>query len=616
MLALEPMLQEYAAAVVKDGRLGRPGCHPGCRPGGPLQVAAVEKFRALARAGFEHIEELGAECDRPTAVSAATGAGAAAAVPARPNARAGPSPARPAVGVRLPPARPGAVPSVLLAGAPRKHSGDGVFALLDPHTAAATADPAQLLQSAPDNSFGGVGGFRVAAPLADRKDNVMTCADVFRECGNDEGLVGFFDVTKLPYVPGSTCAAYINRTGNGWGRNRWVGAVHWPCVNAMADIAYSVGMTEAMQRTSPVAARASANFHQLFAHTFILTMPDSPRRANIVVTVKQLKLKPNEVTLLEGFRPTDWGTAAFEARVEATFGARLASVVDFSVSTDTRPKHITKYPDAAELADLLVLHEKLLDGTVSRKAFEYAQLNGKLMEVLPGSGREVRFSVLLAEVTQNLGWAMVYAAIMRGGYANALILEDDACGSKWYQRDTGLLPMLRRVVPKAGAGGEEGWDLLKLGDCYRDVGGQLRHLPNTRTDSGNLLLEMSPESLESKCLHAFAVSARFAGIMRNASMAAPFSADIQILRELFARWPEYRGLVAQHPVLVQNYEIAASSSIDNRNEADEDRREYHRNQRAHFRNGKYGECSTQHTWNGMSDEMIAKEDARYFGRRA
>ena len=99
-------------------------------------------------------------------------------------------------------------------------------------------------------------------------------------------------------------------------------------------------------------------------------------------------------------------------------------------------------------------------------------------------------------------------------------------------------------------------------------------------------------------------------------MAAHASADIQILRELFARWPEYRGLVAQHPVLVQNYEIAASSSIDNRNEADEDRREYHRNQRAHFRNGKYGECSTQHTWNGMSDEMIAKEDARYFGRRA
>ena len=53
MLALEPMLQEYAAAVVKDGRLRDDR--------GPLQLAAVENFRALARAGFEHIEELGCE---------------------------------------------------------------------------------------------------------------------------------------------------------------------------------------------------------------------------------------------------------------------------------------------------------------------------------------------------------------------------------------------------------------------------------------------------------------------------------------------------------------------------------------------------------------------------
>eukprot|EP00235_Prasinoderma_singulare_P001812 CAMPEP_0119186100 /NCGR_PEP_ID=MMETSP1315-20130426/68848_1 /TAXON_ID=676789 /ORGANISM="Prasinoderma singularis, Strain RCC927" /LENGTH=527 /DNA_ID=CAMNT_0007180535 /DNA_START=69 /DNA_END=1652 /DNA_ORIENTATION=+ len=53
MLALEPMLQEYAAAVVKDGRLRDDR--------GPLQLAAVENFRELARAGFEHIEELGCE---------------------------------------------------------------------------------------------------------------------------------------------------------------------------------------------------------------------------------------------------------------------------------------------------------------------------------------------------------------------------------------------------------------------------------------------------------------------------------------------------------------------------------------------------------------------------
>jgi hypothetical protein len=437
-------------------------------------------------------------------------------------------------------------------------------------------DPAaELMRAAPEPTFGGVGSFAVPAFwLKDADNTTLTCQDVYRDCGNEAR----YFVGKRPPVPGTVCAALANHHSVMGLRNA--------CNEAMKLDAYT---------TPPRAGRVKlagrlAPYRSIFGHTFVLTMPDSPRRSAIRSNAVTLNLKPSEVTIVEGFRPTEWGSPGFEARIKKAFGARLAAVVDFGAG-DTRPLHLVwKHRDSAQLADLFALHEALLDGSISRNVFEEALRADDPLELPPHSGRKLYFAQMLAEVTQNLGWAQVYEAILRGGYSNAFIFEDDSCGSLW-ARDEGMTAMLRRLVPQAGAGGEKGWDLLKLGDCWRELGPAPLELPNTRTDYGNVLLEMSPDSvMYSMCLHAFAVSARFARVMRNASMAAHAVGDIQIVKELYARRPEYRGLVSKRQVFVQDYEIATNSTIDH------PLGDTLRYVRMHTNNGKIGDCAIKHGW--------------------
>ena len=323
-----------------------------------------------------------------------------------------------------------------------------------------------------------------------------------------------------------------------------------------------------------------------FDHVYVLTLDPRGERSEHALALAAALGFPIGVgsSAVQGVNALEWGSDELEARLTVELAKPFEGLVDF-----THEQTLAWWTDdQASVADLGWLRQALRAGKLRRDAFDHDALRHSISL----AGRPPKnYAQVLGEVSHSLSMAVVYSRMLREGHSKVLILEDDVCATDWIE-DVDLPRALTDVS----------WDLIKLGDCYREVGANPMVAAEANTRAGNSFLALSGGSVRTMCTHAFGVSSRMATKLLPLAQMARWPSDVLISDLLeSASGTGLRGYTLRYPAMTQSAVLGVNSSIQTAIEYGSQDVAKHRMRDVVA--GKLGQCSASFSIENMPDDV-------------